>query len=94
MSVQTATDSVGVWPVRKAIVLTLFLVLLPYAGAVAVALVNPWAIAGIPALAASTPWTFPVYQRLVRFMLTGDVDAEPVRPSSARPHGPAGSPRR
>jgi hypothetical protein len=65
------------WPVRKAVTLTLLLVFLPYVAAFAVALVNPWALAGIPALAACTPLTFAAVQRLVRFMLTGEVDSGP-----------------
>jgi hypothetical protein len=59
--------------VRKAITLTLFLVLLPYIAAIVVAMLNPWALVGIPAMAAATPVTFPAVQRLVRFMLTGEM---------------------
>ena len=66
------------WPRGLAIVLTLFLVLVPYAVDGLIALVNPWAIAGVPALTAGTLWTFPTIQRLVNFMLVGTVDGGPA----------------
>lgn len=79
------------WPVGGAVALTITFVLLPYLVAAVVAIVvHPWFALCASAYAATTPWATAAIQRLVRFVLTGEI--QPVDRTRGPSHRPSPTP--
>ncbi len=85
-----ARAEVPPWPTNKAITLTLLVVTLPYITLSLVAMAtSPRVLVGVPLVAVGSRYLWSASQRLVRFMLTGEIlpaDAAPgTRPSHLDP---------
>ena len=62
------------WPANKAVLLTLVVVALPYIALGVLALTSgPQVLAGLPMIAFGSRYWWSATQRLVRFMLTGEI---------------------
>lgn len=71
---RNSTQSGRPWPAGSATALTLLLTFAPYGVALLLAFfVNPWSFLALTGMAAATPFTAAANQRLVRFMLTGEI---------------------
>lgn len=63
------------WPANKAVILTLVVVALPYIALSSVAFLasSPQVLVGLPLVAFGSRYWWSASQRLVRFMLTGEI---------------------